>query len=276
MNAQQDNIDWHAVSLPGIDSSTVAIVLGAGGAIGGATARALAAMGAKVAIVTRDTERSSQIAKSIGASQPPLLPAVADMSEPGSLQQLADQVTGRLGAPTVLVNAAAIGAPRRDATKVSRDEVSKILDVNVVGAYEAIKAVAPAMREAGYGRIVNTASVAAIRSTHGGVAYGVSKTAVIGLTEQMAVELSANGITVNCVSPGQTPTKLRSVDEAAGAPQETAEGSNSASAIPLGRRGRLDDYVGAILFLSSALAGYITGMDIQVEGGVRLVRPKSF
>lgn len=275
MNAQQDNIDWHAVSLPGIDSSTVAIVLGAGGAIGGATARALAAMGAKVAIVTRDTERSTQIAKSIGASQP-LLPAVADMSEPGSLQQLADQVTDRLGVPTVLVNAAAIGAPRRDVTKVSRDEVSKILDVNVVGAYEAIKAVAPAMRAAGYGRIVNTASVAAIRSTHGGVAYGVSKTAVIGLTEQMAVELAANGITVNCVSPGQTPTKLRSVDEAAGAPQDAAPGSNNASAIPLGRRGRLDDYVGAILFLSSALAGYITGMDIQVEGGVRLVRPKSF
>lgn len=275
MNAQQDNIDWHAVSLPGIDSSTVAIVLGAGGAIGGATARALAAMGAKVAIVTRDIERSTQIAKSIGASQP-LLPAIADMSEPGSLQQLADQVTDRLGAPTVLVNAAAIGAPRQDVTKVSRDEVSKILDVNVVGAYEAIKAVAPAMRAAGYGRIVNTASVAAIRSTHGGVAYGVSKTAVIGLTEQMAVELAANGITVNCVSPGQTPTKLRSVDEAAGAPQETAPGSNNSSAIPLGRRGRLDDYVGAILFLSSALAGYITGMDIQVEGGVRLVRPKSF
>lgn len=275
MNAQQDNIDWHTVSLPGIDSSTVAIVLGAGGAIGGATARALTAMGAKVAIVTRDTERSTQIAKSIGASQP-LLPAAADMSEPGSLQQLADQVTDRLGAPTVLVNAAAIGAPRRDVTKVSRDEVSKILDVNVVGAYEAIKAVAPAMRAAGYGRIVNTASVAAIRFTRGGVAYGVSKSAVIGLTEQMAVELAANGITVNCVSPGQTPTKLRSVDEAAGTPQETADGSNSATAVPLGRRGRLDDYVGAILFLSSALAGYITGMDIQVEGGVRLVRPKSF
>lgn len=275
MNAQQDNIDWHAVSLPGIDSSTVAIVLGAGGAIGGATARALAAMGAKVAIITRDIERSTQIAKSIGAPQP-LLPAVADMSEPGSLQELADQVTSRLGAPTVLVNSAAIGAPRRDVTKVSRDEVSRILDVNVVGAYEAIKAVAPAMRAAGYGRIVNTASVAAIRSTRGGVAYGVSKTAVIGLTEQMAVELAADGITVNCVSPGQTPTKLRSVEEAAGTPQEAAPGSNSASAIPLGRRGRLDDYVGAILFLSSALAGYITGMDIQVEGGIRLVRPKSF
>lgn len=275
MNEQQDNIDWHAASLPGIDGSTVAIVLGAGGAIGGATASALAALGAKVAIVTRDIDRSTQIVKSIGASQP-LLPAVADMSEPGSLEQMTDQVTDQMGTPTVLVNAAAIGAPRRDVTKVSRDVVSRILDVNVVGAYEAIKAVAPAMRAAGYGRIINTASVAAIRSTPGGVAYGVSKTAVIGLTEQMAVELASGGITVNCVSPGQTPTKLRSIDEAAGSPQESADGSNNASAIPLGRRGRLDDYVGAILFLSSALSGYITGMDIQVEGGVRLVRPKSF
>jgi NAD(P)-dependent dehydrogenase (short-subunit alcohol dehydrogenase family) len=275
VHAQQSNIDWNAVSLPGIDGSTVAIVLGAGGAIGGATARALAAMGAKVAVVTRDVERSTQLAKSLGASQPPL-PAVADLSEPGSLEQLVDQVIDRLGAPTVLVNSAAIGAPRRDVTKVSRDEVGRILDVNVVGAYEAIKAVAPAMRAAGYGRIVNTASIAAIRSSHGGVAYGVSKAAVIGLTEQMAVELAADGIAVNCVSPGQTPTKLRSIDEAPGTPQEAAAAGHSASAIPMGRRGRLDDYAGAIVFLCSALADYITGMDIPVEGGVRLVRPTSF
>ena len=275
MYAQQSNIDWNAVSLPGIDGSTVAIVLGAGGAIGGATAHALAAMGAKVAVVTRDIERSTQLAKSLGASQPPL-PAVADLSEPGSLEQLVDRVIDRLGAPAVLVNSAAISAPRRDVTEVSRDEVGRILDVNVVGAYEAVKAVAPAMRAAGYGRIVNIASIAAIRSSHGSVAYGVSKAAVIGLTEQMAVELAADGITVNCVSPGQTPTKLRSIDEAAGTPQEAAAAGHSADAIPTGRRGRLDDYVGAIVFLSSALADYITGMDISVEGGVRLVRPKSF
>ncbi|GIH17771.1 beta-ketoacyl-ACP reductase [Rugosimonospora africana] len=268
-----NDIDWRTLSLPGIDGSTVAIVLGGGGAIGGETVRALAAMGAKVALVTRDLERSTELAKKVDAEHP-VLPGVADLAKPGDLERMVAQVSDGLGTPTVLVNSAAIGAPHNDITAVSRDEVSKLFDVNVVAAYEAAKAVAPGMRTAGYGRIVNVASIAALRVTRGGVAYGVSKAAVISLTEQLAADLAGGGITVNCVSPGQTPTKLRDVNEAAGSPQEQVNGPTNA--IPLGRRGRLQDYVGAILFLSSSLAGYITGVDIPVEGGIRLVRPKSF
>lgn len=273
MTSDVNGIDWHTLSLPGIDSSTVAIVLGAGGAIGGETARALAAMGAKVALVTRDLDRSTELAKGIGATHP-VLPAAADLATPGDLERMVAQVSGSIGEPTVLINSAAIGAPHNDITAVSRDQVSRLFDVNVVGAYEAAKAVAPAMRDAGYGRIVNVASVAALRVSRGGIAYGVSKAAVISLTEQLAVELAGGGITVNSVSPGQTPTKLRGLDEEPGSPQEQAGGPTDA--IPLARRGQLPDYVGAILFLSSSLAGYITGVDIPVEGGIRLVRPKSF
>lgn len=273
MSTLATDVDWHTVSLPGIDSSTVAIVLGAGGAIGGAVARAMAAMGASVAVATRDRDRSRAVMAEIGSAHP-VLPVIADLAEEGSLAAMAAEVGERLGTPTVLVNSAAIGAPHRDITEVARRDVSTLFEVNVIGAYEAAQAVAPAMRAAGYGRIVNVASVAGMRASRGSVAYGVSKAAVISLTEQLAVELSGAGITVNSVSPGQTPTKLRSIDEPPGSPQEPANGSNTA--IPLGRRGWLDDYVGAILFLSSRLAGYITGVDIPVEGGIRLVRPKSF
>lgn len=267
------DIDWRTVSLPGIGSSTVAIVLGAGGAIGGATARALAAMGATVAVATRDKDRSAEVAAAIDSTSP-VLPVVADLGEEGSLARMVAEVSERAGTPTVLVNSAAIGAPHQDITDVSRHDISTLFDVNVVGAFEAVQAVAPTMRAAGYGRIVNVASIAALRVSRGGVAYGVTKAAVISMTEQLAVELSGDGITVNSVSPGQTPTKLRSIEEPAGAPQDLAGGSSSA--IPLGRRGRLDDYVGAILFLSSDLVAYVTGVDIPVEGGIRLVRPKSF
>ncbi|GAA5199961.1 SDR family NAD(P)-dependent oxidoreductase [Rugosimonospora acidiphila] len=273
MTSEMDNIDWQTLRLPGIGSSTVAIVLGAGGAIGGETVRALAAMGANVALVTRDLERSTALAGALDAPGR-VLPAAADLATPGDLDRMVASVGDAFGPPTVLVNCAAVGAPHNDITAVSRDEVSKIFDVNVVGSYEAAKSVAPAMRAAGYGRIVNVASIAGMRVSRGGVAYGVSKAAVISLTEQLAVELAADGITVNSVSPGQTPTKLRAVDEQAGAPQERVGGSTDA--IPLGRRGRLGDYVGAILFLSSSLVGYVTGVDIPVEGGIRLVRPKSF
>jgi 3-oxoacyl-[acyl-carrier protein] reductase len=275
--ATATGVDWSTVALPGIDESTVALVLGAGGAIGGATVRALAAMGAHVALATRDGDRSAELAAGVPGEHP-VLPIVADLAAaetaPGSVQSAVADVTERLGAPTVLVNCAAITAAHHDFTEATRDEVSAIFEVNVVGTFEAAKAVAPAMRAAGYGRIVNVASIAGMRVSRGGIAYGASKAAVIGLTEQLAAELAPGGITVNCVSPGQTPTKLRTLDEAAGAPQEEAPGVNTA--IPLGRRGHLDDYVSAIVFLSSALSGYITGVDIPVEGGVRLVRPKSF
>jgi 3-oxoacyl-[acyl-carrier protein] reductase len=199
---------------------------------------------------------------------------VADLVRDGSLAAMVAEVSERVGPPTVLVNSAAIGAPHHDVTEIARRDVSTLFEVNVVGAYEAVQAVAPAMRAAGYGRIVNVASVAALRATRGGTAYGITKAAVISLTGQLAAELADGGITVNSVSPGQTPTKLRGIDEPAGSPQEEATGSSAA--IPLGRRGRLDDYVGAIAFLSSSLVGYITGVDIPVEGGIRLVRPKSF
>lgn len=277
MSATETESDWSTVRLPGIDDSTVAIVLGGGGAIGGATVRAFAAMGARVALATRDRDRSAQLAAGVRAAHP-VLPVVADLAaaeaSPASVQSAVAEVSERLGAPTVLVNCAAVAAAHHDITEATRTEVSTIFEVNVVGTFEAAKAVAPRMRAAGYGRIVNVASIAGIRVSRGGIAYGASKAAVIGLTEQLAGELAPDGITVNCVSPGQTPTNLRTIDDVAGTPPATAPGVNTA--IPLGRRGRLDDYVGAIAFLSSGLAGYVTGLDIPVEGGVRLVRPKSF
>jgi 3-oxoacyl-[acyl-carrier protein] reductase len=269
-------IDWRTVSLPGIDSSTVAIVLGAGGAIGGATARALADMGASVAVATRDIDRSKKLAAEIAGngSTGPVLPVVADLAAEGSLPAMVAEVSDRVGAPTVLVNCAAIAARHADVADVTRSDVSTLFDVNVVGAYEAVSAVTPYMRAAGYGRIVNVASVAGLRAMPGNSAYGITKVAVIGLTAHLAVELAGKGITVNSVSPGQTPTRLRGIDEPAGTPPEPANAGNTN--IPLGRRGLLDDYVGAILFLSSDLVGYITGVDIPIEGGVRLVRAKSY
>src|ERR1700733_3515505 len=156
------DIDWRSVSLPGIDSSTVAIVLGAGGAIGSATAKALADMGASVAVATRDADRSKKLAAEItgSGSNGPVLPVVADMAQDGSLGAMTAEVNHRFGAPTVLVNCAAIAARHQDVADVSRRDVSTLFDVNVVGAYDAVSAVAPFMRAADYGRIVNVASAA--------------------------------------------------------------------------------------------------------------------
>jgi NAD(P)-dependent dehydrogenase (short-subunit alcohol dehydrogenase family) len=262
--------DWRDLRLPGLGPDRTAIVLGAGGAIGRETVAAFTALGVRTALVTRDRERSARLAERIGGT-----PYGADLSDTPALERLADDVTGALGPPTILVNCAALGSSSRSVLDLTRAEISAIFDANVAGALEAIRAAVPAMRDAGGGSIVNLASIAAYRASSSGPAYGSSKAAIIALTGILAAELGPHHIRVNSVSPGQTPTLIRTWDGEPGAEPEETAGSAGARAVPLGRRGRLADYVGAILYLCSDLAGYVTGVDIPVEGGVRLVRARA-
>lgn len=268
-------MDWSSVRLPGIDETTIAVILGAGGAIGGETVRAFAAAGATVAVVTRSAQRSAELATSVeGPGR--LLPLAADLADSDSLHRLVAQLSEQAGPASVLVNSAAIGADKADPSQTSRELLTNIFDVNVVGAFEAIKAVLGPMRERGGGRIVNVASVAAERALPGSAPYAASKSALISLTRNLAVDLGPDQITVNAVSPGQTPTRLRNWNEASGLPSEPMASGTTGQNIPLRRRGTLEDYVGAILFLCSSLADYVTGIDLPVEGGGRLVRAKSY
>lgn len=268
-------MDWSQVRLPGIDETTVAVVLGGGGAIGRETVRAFAAAGATTVLVTRSAERSTALAEKIeGPGR--VIGLAADLADSASLERLAADVGERAGRATALVNSAAIGAPKADITAITRAQLTRMYEVNVAGAFEAAKAFAPAMREGDGGRIINVSSIAAQRVMPGGSPYGSSKAALNSLTQHLAVDLGPDGITVNSVSPGQTPTKLRSWDEPAGGEPEDATPSARADGVPLRRRGRLEDYTGAILFLCSALAGYVTGVDVPVEGGARLVRAKTY
>lgn len=268
-------MDWSGVRLPGVDEESVVVVLGGGGAIGQEAVRAFAASGATTILVTRSPERSAALAAEIDGPGR-VIGVSADLADSASLERLAATVLDQVGPPTALVNSAAIGAPRSELAGIARAQVSTIFDVNVVGAFEAAKAVVPAMRANGGGRIVNVSSVAAYRAQPGAAPYGASKAALISLTQHLAVELGPDDITVNSVSPGQTPTKLRGWDEAAGGAPQPMGSSSDVAGIPRRRRGRLEDYVGAILFLCSSLADYLTGVDIPVEGGVRLVRAKSY
>lgn len=267
-------MDWSNVRMPGIDDNTVAVVLGAGGAIGGECCRALAAAGATTVVVTRDPDQGAKLAADLvgGAA----VAATADLADTGSLERLVERLGEQGLAPSVLVNSAAIGAPRSDPATVPREQIRQIFEVNVVGAFEAIRTLSAPMRRLGRGRVVNVASVAAQRVLPGAGPYGSSKAALISLTQHLAVDLGPDGITVNSVSPGQTPTRLRDwTEQPGGEPQPMGSGSDT-SGIPVGRRGRLEDYAGAVLFLCSSLADYITGVDIPVEGGARLVRAKSY
>ncbi len=271
---------WSDVSLPGIDADTTVVVLGGGGAIGGEVVRAFAGLGATVALVTRTLEQARTLAAGV-AGPGTVFPFAADIADETALEQLAADVARTCGVATVLVNAAAIGAHHDDVTDIPVDVVHRLLDVNTVGGLLAVQAFLPGMRERRRGRIVYIGSVVADRVMPGGAAYGVTKAALVSLARHLAVELGPDGITVNVVSPGQTPTRIRSWNEPAGgapilkAADKGRSGPDSTS-VPMRRRGELSDFVGAILFLSSDLAGYVTGANIPVDGGSSLVRAATY
>ena len=271
-------MEWSQIKLPGLDESTVAVVLGAGGAMGLETSRALLATGATVAVVTRSAERSRELAASLSDAGK-AFGFEADLEQPQTLSALADSVAAQCGPASVLVNCAAVGMPHQRFEEVSFEQARRIIDTNTLGAIEAMKAFAPHMRQRGGGKIVNVSSVSGLRVVDGGTLYGVSKAALVSASQHIAVELGPDNINVNVISPGQTPTRLRDWDAEPGTAtpaKEASGGPYKATGVPLRRRGRQEDYVGTILFLCSSLADYITGADVPVEGGVRLVRARSY
>lgn len=261
-------------SFPGIEPGTVFLITGGSGAIGLRCAQAVLNIGGRVAVVGRSRERIEEVADALGGAGD-VLGIAGDIAKTADNDHAVAQVLDKWGAIDVLVNSAAVGDTSRELSQVSEREIATVLSINVGGAILAARAVADAMQRRRQGRIVNVSSIAAHRVQPGRHIYSASKAAIIHLTRQLAVELGPFGITVNSVSPGQTPTHLRRFDEDPGKPPVEAEGVTGSppAAIPLRRRGELDDFVGPILFLASGLASYMTGVDLPVEGGAMLARP---
>jgi NAD(P)-dependent dehydrogenase (short-subunit alcohol dehydrogenase family) len=261
--------------LPGIDADSAVLITGGSGAIGARCAAVLSAMGARVAIMSRDrptVDAAAARSRSIGA----VLGLAGDISDEADVRAAVDTVVGEFGRLDATVNLAAVGDSGSQLDDLTVDEIDTVLRINLRGALLVARESAKPMKAAGHGSIVNVASIAGHRVTSGRLAYGPSKAAVVYLSRQLAVELGSSGVRSNSISPGQTPTALRKFSDPAG-------GDNVASSpdpnrptktgkIPIGRRGTLDDYVGTILFLISDLSAYVTGADILVDGGAGLPR----
>jgi NAD(P)-dependent dehydrogenase (short-subunit alcohol dehydrogenase family) len=240
-----------SVRLPGIDESTVVLITGGTGAIGYRAAEDFLGLGAKVAVMSQSQATVDDAVK-----------------RPAGL----GEVLGRFGRLDVLAHCAAVGggAPLAEMTA---DRIDKMLGINMKGIFLMAKAAAAPMREQGRGRIVTVSSIMAHRAGGTSSLYGASKAAVAHTTRALAVELGPAGTTVNCVSPAGTPTALRDVDDPPGGPQDPPQvAAGSGAKVPVGRRGELDDFVGPILFFSSDLATYLTGVDVLADGGISLLR----
>jgi len=237
-------------------SGRVAIVMGGTRGIGEAVVRRLAGAGARVAAVSRTAEPTAP-----GADEG-VLTLAGDVAVKADVDRVVGAVLARHGTVDVLVNCAGV-IRRKPALETSEADWAFMADINLKGVLLGCQAVAPAMRQAGHGRIINVGSIGADLALVNRAVYCATKAGVQQLTRCLALEWGPWGVTVNAVAPGITETPLtRGYLEADPVRRQTMVGK-----IPLRRLGQPDDMAGAVLFLASDLSAYITGQTVYVDGG---------
>lgn len=241
----------------------VAVVTGAGQGIGRVFAKAFARAGAVPVIAERDIVRGEAVAAEITATGARALAVAADIGDPAAVERLTAQVEAELGRIDILVNNAAIFSTleMRPFDQIPLTEWEAVLKVNVTGSFLCARAVLPAMRRGGWGRIVNIASGAVTLGRPNYLHYIASKAALVGMTRSMARELGPEGITVNAILPGATFTE---VERKTVSPEQKAR-IVASQCIP--RPQTPEDLVGPLLFLSSDASGFVSGQALTVDGG---------
>ena len=249
--------------MPGLFDLTgrTAVVVGGTTGIGRALALGLADAGADVVATGRRPNAVDEVAAAIETRGRRTLRHPADVGELAALQRLRDACLQAFGRVDILVCAA--GITKRVATlDMSEADWNAILDTNVTGMFRAYQAFAPAMIERGAGRLIGVASLASFVGLQEVAAYTASKAAVAGLTRSLSVEWARHGVTVNAIAPGVFETDLNRELLKSGRGQEFLLRT------PMKRFGRVEELVGAAVFLASDASGFMTGQLIAVDGGL--------
>jgi NAD(P)-dependent dehydrogenase (short-subunit alcohol dehydrogenase family) len=237
-----------------------AVVVGGTSGIGKAIAMALACAGADVVPTSRSSENIASTAKQIEGLGRRSLRLVSDVSNRESLQVLHDRTIAAFGHVDILVNCA--GITRRIPTMECGDEQwNSIMDVNLNGTLRACQIFGKTMIQAGYGRIVNIASLSTFVAFQEVAAYGASKAAVGALTKSLAVEWAEYGVTVNAIAPGIFPTDLNRKL------LDSDRGQEMLVRTPIARFGTMDEVAGAAVYFAAAESAFVTGQILAVDGG---------
>ena len=238
----------------------IALVTGGAKGIGAAIASRLARDGHRIAIGGRDEAALAKHASVLASLGAETFTVTADIADPQACEAMVAAVEAKWGPVDVLVNNAGI---TRDglAVRMSIEDFSAILQVNLIAAFALSRKVARGMMKARWGRIINISSIVAEMGNAGQANYIAAKAGLIGLTKALAVELAPRSITVNAITPGFIATEMTAALPEAVIDQYKAR-------IPLGRFGTPDDVAAVAGFLASEQASYITGQTIRVDGGM--------
>jgi NAD(P)-dependent dehydrogenase (short-subunit alcohol dehydrogenase family) len=252
-----------------------AIVTGAARGLGEGVAERLVRDGASVALVDLSPAVAETAARLPAATGATVVGLVADVADEAQVDAVLADALDALGGVDLLVNCAGIGGPGTPVAETSLAELRRTLDVNLVGAFLMARGVARALvAQGGGGTIVNIGSMFGQRGVPFGAPYCMSKGAVALLTHSLALELAPEGITVNTVAPGNMATEMHFEelrDRAARAGHAFVDELAAARGeVPLGRHGTGGDVAGAVAWLASEDAAYVTGQTISVNGGVLL------
>lgn len=241
-------------------SGRVALVTGASQGIGRAIALRLAAEGAQVALAARTAEKLEAVAAEIAAAGGTAAVFALDAASEDSIKACAKAVVAHFGKLEILINNAGI---TRDvlALRMKRNDWDEVLTTNLTGAFLMSQACMSPMLKAKWGRMINITSVVGEVGQSGQANYAASKAGLIGLTKSLARELAGRAITVNAIAPGFIETAMTSI-------LDDAQKLAMTSQVPLGRVGVDTDIAGAVAFLASDDAAYITGHTLDVNGGM--------
>lgn len=239
----------------------VALVIGAGGGLGGAIAAGLADFGAHVACADIDATAASRTAKSCERTDRAAISLAIDVTDPDHVADVVDEVVHSTGQIDILINAAGINI-RKPATEYTPEEWWNVINTNLSGVFFATQAAAKHMLQRNYGRILSIGSVSSLLGHPYHAPYAASKGGIAIMTKSFATEWAPHGITVNALGPAYTETGLTRDFL-----QDEARKAKITATIPMGRLGTPEDLVGAAVFLCSDAASFVTGQTLFIDGG---------
>lgn len=242
-------------------TARIAIVTGAGRGIGKAIAERFAAEGAKVAVISRTEANAASTAQAINAVHADAAKSYAvDVADHAAMVELGKKIIADFGGADILVNNAGV---TRDglALRMGDDDWDTVLDTNLKGAFNAVKAFQRSLLKSKYGRIINVSSVIGLIGNAGQCNYAASKAGLLGFSKSLAREFAGRAVTVNSIAPGFIVTDMTNELN-----DQQKEGI--LKTIPLGSFGEATDIANAAAFLASDEARYITGQTLTVDGGM--------